>query len=253
MRIRGSLVLAAVLCAAPVLAQNAPSHGWIDVNYLSLHPAQDAQTFTFRTTVSGETASIAAAYPALPTAKGGEVGFGVRIGDLPVGVGIHVVNASYTYPVGLAINVPHPLFFNRFAQDSGVATDLERKDLAVDVMGVFVVPTPSRWSVRVFGGPTRFTVKQDMVSDVRFDQLFNLLGGNIVDLTGHKQVKVEGHVWGFNAGADVSYFFSRYVGVGGTVRVNGGTVSIAKEPLSENPADFKAGGAQFGGGLRIRF
>ena len=253
MRIRSSFVLAAILYAAPALAQTAPSHGWIDVNYISLHPAQDAQTFTFKTTIASETASAAAAYPKLPTAKGGEVGFGVRIGDLPIGVGIHVVKAKFTYPAGLAINLPHPLFFNRFAQDSDVATGLEREDLAVDVMGVFVVPTPSAWSVRVFGGPTRFTVKQDMVSDVRYDQFFNLLGGNIVDLTGHDQTKVEGHVWGFNAGADVAYFFTRYIGVGGTVRVNGGTVSVDKEPLSEAPADFKAGGAQFGGGLRIRF
>ena len=66
MRIRSSFVLAAILCAAPALAQTAPSHGWIDVNYISLHPAQDAQTFTFKTTIASETASAAAAYPKLP-------------------------------------------------------------------------------------------------------------------------------------------------------------------------------------------
>jgi len=49
------------------------------------------------------------------------------------------------------------------------------------------------------------------------------------------------------------YFFSRHIGVGGVVRFNQGTVEIDEEPLTEQPAEWKAGHTIVGGGLRLRF
>jgi hypothetical protein len=75
---------------------------------------------------------------------------------------------------------------------------------------------------------------------------------NIISIVGSDARVVEGTGWGFHAGADVGYFFSRYAGVGGTVRFSRGSVEMA-EPLSEKPAKMTTGGMQFGGGLRLRF
>ena len=75
---------------------------------------------------------------------------------------------------------------------------------------------------------------------------------NIVKIDGYDARVVEGTGWGFHAGADVGYFFSRYAGVGGTLRFSRGSVEMA-EPLSEKPAKMTTGGMQFGGGVRLRF
>ena len=244
--------MALVITASTAFAQGAPSRGWVDILVVSVRPSQDTQTFTYRTQVFDELASFASAYPDLPSANGGNIGGGFNVHPR-IGVGVHFVNVNYEMPVGLAVNVPHPLIFNRFATDSDVISTLERKDRAIDLLAVYTLPTPDAFRVRVFGGPTYFQVSQEMVSDIYFNQAFNLVGGNIVDITRSDQQQVEGSAWGFNVGADVAYFFSRHIGVGGVVRFNQGTVEIDNEPLTEQPAEWKAGHTIVGGGLRLRF
>lgn len=242
-----------MLSASPVFAQSAPDNVWINVDFVSVQPAQEIQTYTFSAPLFGETASLASAYPDLPSVKGGDIGAGFNIRH-GIGFGLHFVGVDYEMPVGLAISIPHPAFFNRSATDSDVtASLLERSDRSVDLFATYTLPTPDAFRVRVFGGPTYFKVRQDMVSDIRFSQVFNLLGGNVVDITGFDQREVDGSAWGFNIGVDVGYFFSRHIGVGGGVRFNKGTVDIDEEPLSEEPAELDAGSAVFGGGLRLRF
>jgi hypothetical protein len=130
---------------------------------------------------------------------------------------------------------------------------LERKDRSIDILAMYTVPTPDPIRIRLFGGPTHFKVTQEMVSDVFFNQAFTLAGANTVDITRSEQQRVEGSAWGFNLGADVAYFFSRYIGVGGVVRFNKGTIEMEEEPLTGEPAEWKAGHTIVGGGLRVRF
>jgi outer membrane protein with beta-barrel domain len=250
---RFSVVAMLFIAASTASAQSAPSRGWLDVDFVSVRGSQGEQTFTARTSVFQEQASFASAYPELPSATGGNIAGGFNIHPR-IGVGVHFVNISYEMPVGLAVNIPHPLFFNRFATDSDVTDSaLERKDRSIDIAAVYTVPTPDAVRIRVFGGPTHFNVKQEMVSDVYFNQMFNLLGANVVDITRFDQQRVDGSAWGFNVGTDVAYFFSRYIGVGGVLRFNRGTVEIEKEPLTETPTELKAGHTMIGGGLRLRF
>ena len=91
-----------------------------------------------------------------------------------------------------------------------------------------------------------------MVGIVTYNQQFNLLGFNSVDIQRFEATAEEGSAWGVHAGVDVGYFFSRHVGVGGVVRVNRGTVTV-DEPLSGEEADLTAGHMTVGGGLRVRF
>jgi hypothetical protein len=92
-----------------------------------------------------------------------------------------------------------------------------------------------------------------MVQAVRYTQRFGVITTtNIVSIVGSDASVVEGAGWGFHAGVDVGYFFSRYAGVGGTWRFSRGSVEMA-EPLTGKPAQMTTGGMQLGGGLRLRF
>ena len=167
------------------------------------------------------------------------------------GVNFNAVN--YEYQGALVIEVPHPFLRNRHATDIDVTADmLERQDRAVDVSLIYVARTPDAWRVRLFGGPTYFRLKQQMVSDIIYNHVFNLIGFNSVDIQRYEFETEEGNAWGLHAGVDAGYFFSRYVGVGGVVRFNRGTVKV-DDPLSEEEVELKAGHVTAGGGLRLRF
>jgi hypothetical protein len=235
-----------------VFAQTS-DRGWVDVNVVSSMPAQHQQTFAFQYSLFRETASLAAVYPKFPRATGVLVGGGARIlGGL--GAGIQITPVKYEYIVGLGIDIPHPAIFNRFASDGDVTSStLERTDNAIDISASYQIPTPDTWRVRVFGGPTYFAIKQDFVRDIEYAQQFNLLGLNVVDITGFEQETVDESAWGFHVGGDLAFFFSRHFGVGAGIRVNSGTLTIAREPMSEQAAEIKLGSVLFGGGLRVRF
>jgi hypothetical protein len=92
-----------------------------------------------------------------------------------------------------------------------------------------------------------------MIGVVIYNQVASpLVGVNSVTITSHTDKEVSGSAVGFHVGGDSAWFFTRNVGVGGTVRFNRGTIAIA-EPLSGQNADLKVGHTGVGGGLRLRF
>ena len=65
---------------------------------------------------------------------------------------------------------------------------------------------------------------------------------------------MEETAWGFHAGGDVTYFFSRVFGIGGFARMSRGEVTIVDDDIpADGPVDVKLGGFQGGLGLRFRF
>lgn len=238
--------------AVPAFAQTS-DRGWVDLSFGSASPSEVGQTYTFNTTIFAEPAAFSAAYPELPRATGPLASVGFRVAG-PVGIGLMATSLKYSYEVGLAATVPHPTLFNRTA--TGTATNLdeiERTDNAVDFSIAFQPPTPDQWRIRLFAGPTYFSVKQDFVQDIRFSQVATAAGANTITITSYVRETVEKSALGFHAGADAAFFFSRYFGIGATVRLNRGTIDIDEEPLSESPAELKVGSTIFAAGLRIRF
>lgn len=230
----------------------APKNVYLNINYLSFTPHQDVQTYTFVQRITSESASVTTAYPTFPRVSlFPEIGADVRLGSA-VGVGFLWTAIDYEYSVALLASVPHPTRLNTFGNDVTI-TDvrLNRRDRSFDFIASYFVPTPDVVVLKIFGGPTYFSISQEMVDAVRYSQSFTAIS-NAVNITGFTQQEVKGHAWGFNVGGDAAYFFSRYVGVGGTARYNRGNVSIT-EPLTGQPADLKAGGTMVGGGLRLRF
>ena len=60
-----------------------------------------------------------------------------------------------------------------------------------------------------------------------------------------------GTVFGYHAGADVSYFFNQSVGVGGGARYSRATIKFSEDAGATT--DGVAGGIEAAAGLRFRF
>jgi hypothetical protein len=230
---------------------------WIDVNLGGAQSAQGAQAFTFATTISRETATFASAYR--QPSRGMDLDFGGGYMFTPMlGFGLSITSTGDQNSAGLVATVPHPTILNAAATGAGeTQAELERAEGALNIQ-LAVVPRMARLlsdrtSLRVFAGPTYFRLSRQMVDIVRYTQdPPGISSLNIVKIDGYDARVVEGTGWGFHAGADVGYFFSRYAGVGGTLRFSRGSVEMA-EPLSGKPSKMTSGGVQFGGGLRLRF
>jgi hypothetical protein len=239
--------------AHPVASARGFERGWIDVNFGVASAAAKEFTTNLERPLFQETRTARVTYHN-PT--GAEFDFGGGYMITPgVGVGISFTGTAHQDPAQLYINVPHPNRFNTFAS-STKPTDakLQRVEGGVNLQLMLVAPVSPRTRVRLFLGPTYFRVQQDMVSSIAYDQAFLVfLPVNAVDITTYDTVsKVEGTGWGFHVGGDVSFFFTRVVGVGGFARFSRATVSL-DDPLSGSAVDVKAGGFQAGGGLRLKF
>jgi len=163
-------------------------------------------------------------------------------------VGVGVSRYSHAAPTAFSASVPHPFFFSQGRQVSGTI-DTTREELAVHVQARALLPLKNRrLQAMVFGGPSFFSVKQDLVSDFEITESYPYDTATFSRgvTTTAKESKV-----GFNVGADVGYFFTRQVGVGGTVQFSSATIDL--DAPGGGTLEVKAGGFQVGGGLRLRF
>jgi hypothetical protein len=164
--------------------------------------------------------------------------------NLAVGAGVTRFSKSTLTSVNA--QVPHPFYFN---QPRSVTGDFggTRSELAVHIQLRGVFPLSNRVLFTAFGGPSFFTVKQSIVSDFDYTESYPFDSATFSRAVGGEQSEYK---IGINAGADISYFFSRQVGVGFTAQYAGATVEMT---VPSGTADVKAGGGQIGGGLRLRF
>jgi len=91
-------------------------------------------------------------------------------------------------------------------------------------------------------------VKQDLVASVTYTDAYpyDTAAFGVATTTQVSKSKT-----GFAAGADVSYFFAKSVGIGASVAVVKATISAAASDGST--VNLNAGGTQVGAGLRFRF
>lgn len=239
-------LIAALASALPAFAQQKPfeSRGFIVVNggyQITSNDFENASTFS----TNVEDGTFTTDYQV----KGGpsfDVAGGARVWRrLAVGVG--VTRFSRSTPSTLNGSVPHPFSFNRLRPITGDVPGLEREELSVHVQARAIVPIGSRMQVMAFGGPSFFQVKQGIVSSFSWAESYPFDEASFGSAT---SINAKGSKLGFHAGMDVAFFFSRQVGVGGTIQFSGTTVDIESSGGSQ---EVKAGGARAGGGLRIRF
>jgi len=139
-------------------------------------------------------------------------------------------------------SVPHPLLFNQPRSIEGTVPGT-REETAVHLQVAFIVPVNKQLRVVVFGGPSFFTVKQSVVTGIDYDEAYPFDEATFsgADVSVEEESKT-----GFNVGADVGYFFTKNVGVGGIIR-------FSQTKVTFSLGEVDAGGAMVGGGVRFRF
>jgi opacity protein-like surface antigen len=162
--------------------------------------------------------------------------------NVMVGVGYSWFSAKGDVP--LDVRVPDPLHFDRPRAATLTLADAAQTEQAVHLQVLFDVPLTEKIALTFGGGPSFYSVEQDVLDEVV------AMEGDTLTVTG-TTASVSDSAVGYNAGADLSYMFMERVGAGLVVRYSGATVKL---PDGEGVTrDVKVGGFQVGGGLRFRF
>ena len=249
-------VLLGLLFAAAADAQTF-ERVWVDVNIGVAVPAQSNFAMAAQTEISQEDADFGAHY-SLPRGASFDFGGGFMFTPL-VGVGVSVSGTAHEDTATVNARIPHPRFFDAFATDTAPTDEvLQRIESGVNLQVMLVPLRTDRVRFRVFGGPTYFRVEQDAVTNILFNQTFGVFTpSNEIEITGSEVERVEANAWGLHAGADVSFFFSRVVGVGGFAKFSRGNLdlenTLATTLDQDGSLNITAGGFQVGGGIRLKF
>ena len=111
-----------------------------------------------------------------------------------------------------------------------------------------MLPLTHWFHLLLSGGPSFFNVSQDLVTRVEYTHAFPFDTATFRSATTDGD---SGSAVGFNAGADVTWMFSRLAGVGGGFRYAKAEVDLTAS--EGNGVAVDVGGFQALGGLRIAF
>ncbi len=182
-----------------------------------------------------------------------ESGAGVDVGAFArvwrnLGLGVSVSQVSRSGDAEFSARYPHPFFFNQARTAESLVTGLDRSETGIHVSAAYLVTSPARVRIVIFAGPSFYSVSQDVVDDLTVTETYPY---DTVAIAPGARSELSTSLVGFHGGADVSWFFSRRVGVGALVRYAGGSTSAAIG--AGESFDLEAGGLQAGLGLRVRF
>jgi outer membrane protein with beta-barrel domain len=239
-------VLALCLCAAPgvVSAQTMQftDKGFVSVNFgaqVGSHDIETSSSFT----LYDEPASVTTAQEV----KGGgyfEIGGAYRVYKNNLLAGIAFSHTSSDATVAINATVPHPLFFDQPRTVTSSQSGAKHSENVVHLFAIYMIPVAKKLDVGVFGGPSIFSVKQDIVETVTVTETSNLAQPTITaPLT-----RVSRSTVGVHFGVDVQYLVGNKWGVGGTARY-----SVASISLPSATDHLTVGGFQIGAGARLRF
>jgi hypothetical protein len=241
---------AAVLCTAiagvtPAAAQSAPPRTEISANVGALAGASKfTESGTFPSN-GGETATVTAAY-GVKTAVAFNAGAAVRI--VPrLWVGVQYAMADTKPSAAITAAIPHPILFNAPRSVEGSFDDVAHNEQNVHVDLMYALPVAGV-DLKIMGGPTVFTVKQDFISGVTVNETFPF---DTATFAGATTTRVSKTGLGFNAGLDISRPLSSRVGVGALIRYSRGNIKFNDTGIGRQTV--KAGGVEAGAGVRVRF
>jgi hypothetical protein len=164
------------------------------------------------------------------------------------GVGVAVSYYTREASAPTQSSFPHPFFFNQSREVTGDATGITRSETAIHVQAQYLWDPSGPLRLVLSAGPSFFTVKQEIVTDVRIGESFPFDTATFGSATVRT---VEDSKPAFNVGADVMWMFSQHFGVGGIVRFARTSIDL---PVPENRTiSVDAGGVYAGGGIRLIF
>jgi hypothetical protein len=151
-------------------------------------------------------------------------------------------------PASLSGSVPHPFFFDRGRSVAAELGQLQREELGVHLQARGVLASGARAEVGVFGGPSIFRLRQDVVTGFGYGETYPY---DDVTFRAAETTEASATRLGFNVGTDVTVFLTRQLGVGATVQFARGSVNLPS--ASGDEQRVTVGGVRAGGGLRVRF
>ena len=192
-----------------------------------------------------ETETIDVKYPKTPGVLV-DVGFGVRLWK-NLGVGIAVGHVTGDGTADVTASVPHPFLFTQRTV-TGKQGGLSREETDLHLQVQYAIPASSRLRIVLGAGPSRLKLTQDVVTDVNVTETYPY------DTAAFRDAVTKGasaSVSGFNAGLDVTWTLTRYVGFGGLVRYTRADADL--DVRTDHRLSMKAGGAQGAAGIRFAF
>ena len=244
------LVTLGMLLVLGVPRAEAQIINWDDRAFFNVNFGYQTQSHDFDSTKTfslyGETATLSA---------GHEIGSGALL-DLSggarvwrnAGIGIGYSRFQNTDDIIVQASLPHPVFFDRPRSVSVPATGLEHSESAIHVFGLWMIPVSDNMDVAIFLGPTFFSVKQDLVTDVQIPQPETPPFTGAV--TGVIKNTADDNAVGLNIGIDWSYMVTPQFGGGIFLRYSGASVDLS---AAGQEVSMDVGGFQIGLGLRVRF
>lgn len=163
-------------------------------------------------------------------------------------VGVSVSSLSRNVDGTLDAKIPHPFFFNVPRSISGDLSGLQRKETGVHIYAMYFIPVGGKLDIGLFGGPSHFNVKQDLVTDVTYSATYPY---DAATFTGAPTETISASANGYNVGADVSWRLSKVLAIGGLIRFTGASTTFSV--ASGNDVDADLGGLQTGAGIRVLF
>jgi hypothetical protein len=251
MRKLWSLVLGVVVvlpaAAAAQTAPAAPSSG--DRGFLAVHVGSQSGSsdltdgFTFSQYDETATVSIRQSYGGNPIVN---IEGGARIvGQLFAGVAF--TRGSNTIDTTVDATIPNPLFFDRL-RSASLATELDHKETAVHLFARYVIPVNEKFEIGLSAGPSFISVTHSLVTNVAFQE--SAAPFTTVTLTGTTNREESERVVAANVGANATYRLTTQVGIDGFFRYAKGATDVAG---AGGTVEIKAGGTQFGIGVRFGF
>lgn len=162
-----------------------------------------------------------------------------------VGVGYYLRDRS----VAVEAAVPHPFLFNRLRPATFDTEPLSAHEAAVHIPVVWM-PAFGRVRLLAFAGPSIFRLSQVVVTGVTLNEAYPY---DTVAISGVTIADRTATVFGYHAGGDVSYLFSRSLGLGAGVRYSRSQATIEFADDEDVTTVGIAGALQVVAGVRFRF
>jgi opacity protein-like surface antigen len=236
------LVLSCLLAAGAAEAADTPRFT-LSVNGVFVPTSIDyASARTFR--AFAEEGRLDDAYDA-GTGPGFEAGL-VWHFSRRFGVGVAGGVASRDTGADYDLRVPHPLYLSRDrTADGTLAVDYQEQQAHLDLV---YTGRSGSLDFTLFAGPTYFSVSSDLLGEPQYSQAYPF---DTITVTSVPTPSSDDTGMGFNAGAGISYRFSKSVGFGVQGRFSRASVELA--PAGGQSVKIDAGGLQVAGGLRVFF
>lgn len=205
------------------------------------------QTLTFQQYVEQGSLTLERTIPKKTFYDGG---IAVRlVKGLHAGVSFSVFDAKGSGQV--TAQVPHPFFFNQPRRVTGTATGVNRTETAMHIQASWTAAAAGGIEITAFGGPTVFQIEQVLITRLNLAVTDEVFPYDSLTYTSAATETLKDSVKGYNAGIDMTWRFSRHLGVGALVRYSHGQKDFT--PTGGQATRIEVGGLHAGGGLRLMF